>query len=606
MENQTIKHNFKFRNNNSFIYINNTPKILRLSKTPIISNMKIDKKNINQKKLYTNEKLHLKKKPFINFNFNLIQNRNLNNKKIRTITPNLRLRELVNQKFRENNIQNINNNCTTELPAIVQKNLNNNYQNKNYKSYNNTESNIKKKETNDNINKQLKLIFVMKNKINELNKVIKNKNQEIISIKNNNNPNNNEIINQKNAEKEKQIIEEKNKNINTNNIITENKKENKNISNKDKENNLRIKNLKNVNQNSNNNSRNKKRLTPINTRVNEAEKLCKEIQNLNKIINNLDEKYQQEIKKNKEANQKYNFIKNCTFGVNVPTVKIDEKIKNYENKIIDLEEQLFQFKQQENKKDKQKIILSNEEYSNIQMCLNALLVINNIKEENILNNIDIISFENTEKISTNICDLLNISDNHLISSFLNDYIIKNKKNVLFILTFDELFKYNISNDNLNNNLISFIKERSISFDYKKRGNIPIYYLRHIYNEFCYKNKKQKNEQELFDIIYICKKRYVNHLFNSINDIYYNNLISNEKEKKIENDNINDSINDEKTVKNFIESILEEEFEKCKENEKSNKLVKDKSHRKKKKKYKNQNNNNINDKYNNNNSDEFII
>ena len=613
MENQTIKHKFKFKNNNSFIYINNTPKILRLSKTPIISN--IDKKSINQKKLNTNEKLHLKKKAFINFNFNLIQNKNLYNKKIRTITPNLHLRELVNQKFRENNFQNINKNVSrkTELPSIIKKYINHSNKNKSYKSYINTDSNIKKKDKNENINKQIKLIFVMKNKINKLNNVIKDKNQELINIKNNNNNlnnNNSNYINQKNSVKENKIFEEKNTNSNKN--INDNKKENKNIS-KDKENNLRIKNLKNEN-NINNNNRNKKRLTPINSKHNEAEKLCKEIQNLNQIINNLDEKYQQEIKRNKEVNQKYNFIKNCTFGAKTPIIKIDEKIKNYENKIIDLEEQLFQLKQQENNRKKQNIILSNEEYSNIQICLNVLLIINKIKEENILNNIDIISYENTEKISTNICNLLKISDNNLITNFINDYISKNKKNFLFALTFDELFKYNISNINLNslskdNNLISFLKERCIIFDYKKKGIIPIYYLRHIYNEFCYKNNKHKNEQELFDIVYICKKNYAEHLFNSINDIYYNNLIINEKAKIIQNinesDNDNDNSNDEKTVKNFIESILDEELEKNKKREKYDKLLKDRSYNKKNKKYKNQNISSINNNFNNN-DDELII
>ena len=106
MENQAIKKNFKFKNNNSFIYINTQPKALRLSKTPIMANIKKRSLNLNQNKLNNNnnDKSVLKKKPYINFNFNLIQNRNMNNQtKIRTITPNLKLREIVNKKFRENN-----------------------------------------------------------------------------------------------------------------------------------------------------------------------------------------------------------------------------------------------------------------------------------------------------------------------------------------------------------------------------------------------------------------------------------------------------------------------------------------------------------------------
>ena len=46
MESHQVKHNFHFKNNNSFIYINNTPKMLRISKTPI---MNLGKKKTNSK-----------------------------------------------------------------------------------------------------------------------------------------------------------------------------------------------------------------------------------------------------------------------------------------------------------------------------------------------------------------------------------------------------------------------------------------------------------------------------------------------------------------------------------------------------------------------------
>ena len=176
MENQSIKQKFKFKDNNSFIYINNTPKMLRLSATPVITNLSKKNIHINKNNNNNNDKFLFKKKPYINFNFNLIQNKNMNNKRIRTITPNLKLREIVNQKIRENNIHNFNNiKCKTELPDIFNINPNHN------KSYIHTDYNIKKKETNDNMDRQLKLIFVMKNKINELNKIIREKDQEINS-----------------------------------------------------------------------------------------------------------------------------------------------------------------------------------------------------------------------------------------------------------------------------------------------------------------------------------------------------------------------------------------------------------------------------------------
>ena len=564
MENQAIKKNFKFKNNNSFIYINSPPKALRLSKTPIIANIKKKSLNINQNKINTNnniDKLGLKKKPYINFNFNLIQNKNMNNQtKIRTITPNLKLREIVNKKFRENNFNNLNNllKFKTEFPEISK--LNPNFLQKSYiHTENNYNYNNNKRESNENIDRQLKLIFVMKNKISELNKIIKEKNKEILNLKNGiqiNNICNNDYtsMNQKIAEKDKNLYEEK-KNINNSNVLNTQKKENKNNIIKDKENNLKKSNFnKNSiqNQNHNYNHGNMHRgLTPIHkNNNNEIEKLNKEIQNLNKIISNLDEKYKQEIIKNKEFSQKFTFIKNCTFGMNAPNVRIDERIKNYENKIIRLEEEIFQYQSRENKK---KLILSTDDYSNIHICLNALLIMNKIKEENILNNISQISFENLEQITNNICDLLKIEDNNLISSFINDYIIKNKKNALCILTFEELYKYNISNNNNveNSKLFSFLKEKCIIYDYTKESKIPIFYLRHIYNEFCFKNKKNKKEEEFFYIVYICKNCPNNNNYNNLYDIYYDNLEVEEEE------------DDEKIVNNFIETIMREELEKVK-------------------------------------------
>ena len=577
MESRAIKQNYKFKNNNSFIYISNTPKVLRFSKTP----QNIDKKNIiqNQNKL-NNDKMLLKKNPYINFNFNLIQNKNMNQNKIRTITPNLKLREIVNKKFRENNNYDIGNifKMRTELPDITR----NNHNYFHIRSYMNTEYS-KKKESNEKIDRQLKLIFVMKNKINELNKVIKDKNKEILILKNYahlNNNNYNNTINKIKAEKEKNLNEEKNiKNIYNINNET---KEKKNCF-KDKENNLKKRNFQKESLNKNKLTR---KLTPImgSKKNEEVDKLNKEIKNLNKIINDLDEKYQNEIKKNVEFNQKFTFMKNCTFGLNAPKVQIEERIKNYENKIIDLEEQLYQYKQRETK---EKIILSNEEYSNIKICLNALLLLNKINDKNILTSNEQITFENIEKISNDICDLLKISNNNTINNFINDYIIKNTQNVLTALTFEELFLYNPPKDNyFNYNLFSFIKERCIVYDYRKEGKVPIIYLRHLYNEFCYKNKKEKNEKEFFDIVYLCKKNIKKSFHNNVNDIYYDNLINN--------------VSDSFIVKNFIDSIMNEEIEKVREREKYNNLLKNKNING------NENNKSYNSNVNDNFNDDFII
>ena len=285
MENESIKKQFKLKENNSYFYINNTPKMLRLSATPVlISNY--TKKNyqpINKLNNLENKNV-FKKKPYINFNFNVIQNKNMNNKKIRTITPNLRLREIVNRKIRENKNINFNNNikCKTELPDIFNINPNHN------KSYIHTDSNVRKKETADNMDRQLKLIFVMKNKINELNKVINEKNQEINLLKNGEisyntikavKKGNNNILNDKKTNENhdikrdaKRVSKERNMNNNNMNLV---KSDNK------------FKKIKNENKN----IIKEKNIDKENSKINEITKKYNEtITNNNKEIQNLKKK----------------------------------------------------------------------------------------------------------------------------------------------------------------------------------------------------------------------------------------------------------------------------------------------------------------------------
>ena len=553
MENESIKKKFKLKENNSFFCINNTPKMLRLSAAPVLISNKT-KKNlqpINKLNNFDNKNI-FKKKPYINFNFNVIQNKNMNNKKIRTITPNLRLREIVNRQIRENKNLNFNNiiKCKTELPDIFSINPNHN------KSYIHTDSNAKKKETADNMDRQLKLIFVMKNKINELNKIINEKNQEINLLKNGENnyntikdikkKNNNNLIDKKKNENLdiKRVSKERNMNINNNmNLV--------------KTDNNKFKKIKNENKN----IIKEKNIDKENSKINEITKkynetICnnnKEIQNLKKKITELEDKCQQEINKNKEMNQKYNFIRNCTFGLGGPQIQNEEKLREKENKIIKLEEELIQLQLKEEKEKKllekekknpEKILLSDEEYSNIQICLNALIKKFNINEENIMKGIDKVSLANIDKIANNICNLLKITNNKLISNFMNDYIITNSGN-LNSFVFKDLFKYDIFDDNfIHNDLSSFLKERSIIYDYKKKGKIPVEYLRHIYREFCFKNNKRESETEFFHVVYACKQHnYSSYLF----DIFYDNLVIEDEEKN------------EKAVKSFIDSILNEEL-----------------------------------------------
>lgn len=564
MEKYVLNQKIKLKENNSFIYLNHSPNVLKLSSSPLlISNIAKKINNINIKK-NSNDKNNLKKKPNINFNLNLINKNNISQKQIRTITPNLKLRELVNKKLRENDFHNLKNiKSKIDLPDINQN-----------KNYLHTDLNAQKKD-NDNMDRQLKLIFIMKNKINELNKIIKEKNQEINNLKN--------------GELTRSVTQLREKAVN-NHLLSkktydnyEIKKESKNLSksmnniNAIKNENSRFKKIKkdykdSHKDNSKDNFKERdnggKKINSINSLTKKYNEIItnnnKEIQNLRKIITELEEKYLQEKNKNKEINQKYTFMRNCTFGTNGPQNKYDEKIRELQNKIIILEEQLYQYKikekQQKEKKIRnemkiiknnnknEKIILSDKEYSNIQICLNSLIEKFNLSEGKIKDGIKEYTFDNIDKISSHICGLLKISNSYLIPNFINDYFIKNAK-ILYSTPFKELAKYKASKEDfINDSLNSFIKERSIIYDYKKKGRISIYYLRHLYNEFCFKNNKKENDKEFFKIVYTCKKdNYSSRLF----DIFYDNLIVND----------NHDEQDEIVIRNFVDSIFDLEMQK---------------------------------------------
>ena len=568
MEKYVLNQKIKLKENNSFIYLNHSPSVLKLSSSPLlISNIAKKINNINIKK-NNNDKNNLIKKTNINFNLNLINKNNINQKQIRTITPNLKLREIVNKKIRENDFHNLKyNKGKIDLPDINQN-----------KSYLHTDLNAQKKE-NDNMDRQLKLIFIMKNKINELNKIIKEKNQEINNLKNGElihsvtqlreKTGNNHLLSKKTNDNYEIKKESKNLSKSMNNINTI-----KNENNRFKKIKKDYKESHKDNSKDNNKDRDNggKKINSINSITKKYNEIItnnnKEILNLRKIITELEEKYLQEKNKNKEINQKYTFMRNCTFGTNSPQNKYDEKIRELQNKIIILEEQIYQYKikekQQKEKNTKnelkiirntnknEKLILSDKEYSNIQICLNSLIEKFNLSEGKIKEGIKELAYYNIDKISSHICGLLKLSNNYLISNFINDYFIKNAK-ILNSTPFKELIKFKASKDDfINDSLNSFIKERSIIYDYKKKGRISIYYLRHLYNEFCFKNNKKENEKEFFKIVYTCKKdNYSSRLF----DIFYDNLIV--------NDNLN--AQDEKVIRNFVDSIFDLEMQKYKIN-----------------------------------------
>jgi hypothetical protein len=119
-------------------------------------------------------------------------------------------------------------------------------------------------------------------------------------------------------------------------------------------------------------------------------------------------------------------------------------------------------------------------------------------------------------------------------------------------------------------------------------------MRHIYNEFCYKNKKEKNEKEFFELVYLCKKNLKNSYYNNVYDLSYDNLVRDEKE----NENL--------VVKNFIDLIMNEEIEKVREREEYKKFSKFNKENLKNKKKNNKLYNNSLISNHNLNSEDFII
>ena len=345
-----------------------------------------------------------------------------------------------------------------------------------------------------------------------------------------------------------------------------------------------IENLKmQVNKNNNLNSE-------INSGVekNEINKLKEEIKSLKINIENLSNKYQTELNNKNEIEEKYELLKNNIKD----NLQKQEKMQNYENKITQQENKIILLQEEINKiknrklnitkeinfeiisHNKNKLILSQKQYNDIQLLLNVLLDIHKIEKNNISN-----LMENNQSIGDMTQEIikklkLHNKDNDIIEQYINDLITKTKtENNNLVNELENLFKYKYNNKNqkyyvINSKNKKIIYEKCKKYDYKNKHKIPFYYFKHLFKEICYKNKNPFAPIEFFNLLYECKTSKENEIY-SLYDVFYENLKDGEnKENKL---NIEYKLKYPNLVKNFLDKIIKEAYDKKKENFGDNKL-----------------------------------
>ena len=337
-------------------------------------------------------------------------------------------------------------------------------------------------------------------------------------------------------------------------------------------------------------------------------KLEEEIKSLKGEIETLNNKYKNELSDKIAITEKYQFLKN-NMKNNLPKEKdikhYENKIIEQENKILDLEEELKEVKNKklnlnlkiskglnfeiikQNKDEINELILSEKQYNDIQIMLNVLFDINNLEKQNLSDILDINSDNDRGigPISNDICKILKISekDKFIINQYIKDLIVKSEQeNNNLELEIEKLFKYkyNDINNSNNNNKSNFLMntknkkllyEKCKNFDYKNKHKISFNYFKHLFKEICHKNKKQFSPIEFYKLLYECKKFNGNEIY-CFNEILYENL----KESENNENNFINLKTDYKLkypdlVNNFLDKIIKEAFDKKKENFGNNQL-----------------------------------
>ena len=489
--------------------------------------------------------------------------RNVGRNIIKSVTPNQSLKNLI-----DNNIySNLSYLKLSPLPDICKNNI--------------TDSSYKE---NNDLSKQLQIIFSLKKKIVEMNKVVLSKNKEIEDLKRDMNI---FTINQLNSEITalKSENEKLKSNINDNKDLTnivlndENKnninklksqidflkKENEMLNQKYKEEldknnilNSQINNLnkdfKIINNNSNNDYKNQKLLNQISNQ----EKIIKQLKEENILINKKEVKnkfednklqqsnndileilsYNQNINKKKSYNQrikkKYEIELIKYLNENFSILSNHNNHNNYNinnnnnnNKISNFQEYKFfitlnSINQSNNIINTLKL-LTEEEYEDIELLLNIIYKIININENEILK---MFNFVNNELIVIrNICNLFRIIDDAIIERFM--FKISQNENGTSINVMKEKFLniFNKAQIGINiqsmNNFINEIIEKCKNYDYKKEGFIHYYLFKNVYSQICFREKINLIPEEFNLFLSIMKKNKTNENIS----IYYLNYLN---------------------------------------------------------------------------------
>ena len=464
-----------------------------------------------------------------------------------------------------------------------------------------------------NIPQQLEIIFSLKKKIVEQNKIIKNKIIEINNLKDminiskvNEYKIENDILKEQ-LEKMKKIIENNNKleskitvksnrekeieNINKLKDDIENLSQkindinDKYINNKKKKifkNNILLEENKNLQIIESNKTINLKTERPISITL-KGREIIKEFEHI--FENNLHENFL------KESSLKPHFenfqIENSQFEIdNLLNNNICNTIQNNINIEVLSKKQFFvnknkNLKIQENnfgilnKNDfifnnfikKSFSFISQDEYNDIKKLLflkyKALNIrireIENLFDSNV-NNISIIFFQ--------ICKLFKINNNSLIERFMLSLskskigfsYDKLKENFIKIFQNKLALNYKFSN-------YKYIKEIIVkckSYDYQNKGFIPYYYFNHIYNEINKREKIKYNEEEFCEFIFemLLSKNDSKSLISLYNLNYLNLKNINIEEKNIINETIDkkEKGKDINNINNINKNYIQNSFD----------------------------------------------
>ncbi len=375
--------------------------------------------------------------------------RNVGKNVIRSITPNQSNINIID------NYNNFNPNYAKDISPLPEINLN---QNKSFFS---------QKENYDNdMPKQLQIVFSLKKKLAEVNKLLDNKNQEIEDLKRDM-----AIFNINEIKNENLILKEK------------------------------LKGIKNNKQFNNEN-------IMINENINSDNELKNEMNKLKKENNILNQKYNDEVKKNKLLNNKINNLnkenKN-NINSNEETQKLINQI-SYQEKIIDqLQNEVLKTSNEKVKLINKKKYLNNELYQfNDNWQIISKITIDNKKFKTNFNEIS-----NPNKITKN--NIPNINKKIKLIQYynINFSIFGNKQK--------EKININNKKDNINHNfkLNEFRFFLTFQPNIKKKNNI-------------FNRLKLLNEEELEDIDLLMNILYINlklnekkivQIFNNVNDEY---------------------------------------------------------------------------------------